>query len=160
MDGRHAIAAVQGDGGVQRVLASAVARLGVRVVGMIEDDSGLRSLVDGRVFPIFQDLGAGASGCSLEPAGVVAAGAQVLRDMAAGCDLVVLNKFGKLEAEMGSGLIDVFGAALVADVPVLTSVSSRFLGAWERFAAPFYCLLPADEDAVSDWWNALQRERV
>jgi hypothetical protein len=164
-DGRRAIAVVQGDGGVQQVLARAVARLGVRTVGVIEEESGprqsiLRSLADGRAFPIFQALGAGAAGCALEPAGVVAAGAQVLRDMAAGCDLVVLNKFGKLEAEEGSGLIDVFGAALMAGVPVLTSVSSRFRGAWDRFAAPFYCQLPASDDAISTWWDQLMRERV
>ena len=46
------------------------------------------------------------------------AAAAVRRDIAAGCDLVVLSKFGKLEAG-GGGLRDAFGAAIEAGVPVL-----------------------------------------
>jgi hypothetical protein len=52
---------------------------------------------------------------------LTAAGA-VRRDIAAGCELVVLSKFGKLEAA-GEGLAPAFKAALDARLPLLTSVS-------------------------------------
>ena len=136
----------------------------LRVVGVIEENGPvpargkagyLRTLPDGRRFDLFQDLGSGAAGCSLLAAGVVAAGAHVLAAMARPCDLVVLNKFGRLEAEEGTGLIDVFGAAMLAGIPVLTSVNPKFLGAWDRFAAPLYAVLPPHEAAIGDWLRAV-----
>jgi len=160
------IAVVQGADGwaVQALFERVVARLGVRIVGVIEqagaagsgDKTGwLQTIGSAQRFAMFQALGSGAGGCSLLASGVVAAGEQVRRDMAAGCDLVVLNKFGRLEAEERSGLIDVFGAAIEAGVPVLTSVSPRFAADWDRFAEPLYGWVPPRDDAVLDWWSAL-----
>jgi hypothetical protein len=47
------------------------------------------------------------------------------------CDLVVLSKFGKLEAG-GSGLLPVFMAARSLCKPVLTSVSDKHRAAWKN----------------------------
>ena len=47
---------------------------------------------------MFNDLGSGSAACHLESAGVLAAAERVREDIAIGCNLVVLNKFGKLEA--------------------------------------------------------------
>jgi len=70
-----------------------------------------------------------AEACHLDPGGVLAAGEAVCRDVTAGCDLVVLSKFGKLEAARG-GLAGAFAAAFAAHVPVLTSVGAPFRTAW------------------------------
>ena len=78
----------------------------------------------------------------------------VCRDLAEGCDLVVLSKFGKLEAESGGGLLPVFVAAIEAGIPVLTSVSPHNLERWEAFAAPYYELIGASLDQVAAWWAA------
>ena len=56
---------------------------------------------------MFNDLGSGSTTCHLESACVLAAAERVREDIATGCDLVVLNKFGKLEAACG-GLRDTF----------------------------------------------------
>jgi hypothetical protein len=56
---------------------------------------------------MFNDLGRGSAACHLESAGVLAAAERVREDIATGCDLVVLNKCGKLEAA-GGGLRDAF----------------------------------------------------
>jgi hypothetical protein len=77
----------------------------------------------------------------------------VRQGIAVGCDLVVLNKFGKIEAER-SGLAPAFASAIEAGLPVLTSVSPRFAEAWDRFAAPLYVILPPDPDALDAWWRA------
>jgi hypothetical protein len=78
----------------------------------------------------------------------------VCQDIAAGCDLVVLSKFGKLEAENGSGLLAAFVAALESGVPVLTAVSPHRLAQWDAFAAPYYETIGPSLDAIAAWWSA------
>lgn len=165
------IAAITGADGraVQACLADFAARRAgaFRVVGVVEvfgpsaepqagKASGLRSLADGRSFALFQDLGPAAVSCSILPEGVIAAGEAVRAQIAGGCDVVVLSKFGKLEADNGSGLVAAFADALAAGVPILTSVSPRHAGAWERFAAPLYVSLPVSGAAVEQWWDAVR----
>jgi hypothetical protein len=144
----------------------------VRIAGMIEEGHGLadracsagrlRSIVDGSLYPIFQDLGPGSTACHLDGRGALTAGEAVRRDLAAGCDLVILSKFGKLEAGR-EGLAAAFTAAIEAGVPVLTCVSPTFCDAWMRFASPLSVVLPAQADAIDGWWRAVrsraERER-
>jgi hypothetical protein len=159
------IAVVQGaeTAVIQQLLAEFCARWqqSIRIVGVIEDALGdscscapghLRNLTGGRSFPIFQDLGPGSTGCSLDGASLVEAGEQVRRDIAGGCDLVMLSKFGKFEAENGSGLLPAFAAAIEAAVPVVTSVAPKFMAAWDKFADPFYVVIPATLPAIEAWW--------
>jgi hypothetical protein len=89
--------------------------------------------------------------CHLDARGVDAACAAVLPRIAAS-DLVVLSKFGKLEA-MGRGLFAAFEAARAAGRPVLTTVSPKHDEAWRNFA-PDAIALPAEADALRDWWRA------
>lgn len=160
------IAVLQGaeSAAIQLLLAGFCARWQpcVRIVGVIEDPQGdscncapghLRNLSGGRSFPIFQDLGPGSTGCSLDGGSLVQAGEQVRRDIAGGCDLVMLSKFGKFEAENGSGLLPAFVAAIDAGAPVLTSVAPKFMAAWDLFADPYYSLIPADRHAIEAWWT-------
>lgn len=140
-------------------------RPAARIVGVIEEGHGLpdrkcaagylRSIGSGVLYPIFQDLGPGAEACHLSGAGALTATASVESDIAAGCDLVLLSKFGKLEAAR-EGLIDAFSAAIAADVPVLTSVSPDFEPAWEQFAAPLAIKLAADPEEINAWWDAVR----
>lgn len=158
------IAAIQGaDGGVvQGLLRAFVGRWSgtVRIAGLIEEARGedvptrLRSIAGGDYYPLFQDLGAGSDACALDGESLVSAGEAVRHDIAAGCDLVILSKFGKLEAEDRSGLMAAFIAAIEAGVPVLTSVAPRHASHWSRFADPLAMLVPADMTAIEDWWLA------
>lgn len=163
------IAVVRGAAGgeIQRLLRAFVDRhASARIAGVVEDDgtagvrrsNRLRSLGDGADYPVFQDLGSGASGCALDGASVVLAGEAVRDGIAAGCDLVVLSKFGKMEAESGSGLVPAFIAALEAGVPVLTSVAPKYAAAWDAFASPLFDMVPAEDVALDRWWNAVRGE--
>ena len=155
---------------VQRLFAQVVAELqgSARLAGVLSEehrlpDRGcsaghLRSIASGEVFPIFQDLGRGSTACHLDGGGLVAAAAAVRRDLAAGCDLVVLSKFGKLEAE-GQGLRDAFAAAIEAGLPVLTSVSPAFEAAWRNYAVPLFVMLPADADRIRTWWSTVRHRQ-
>jgi hypothetical protein len=135
----------------------------LRLAGVIAEDHDLpdracsagylRSLGSGERFQIFQDLGPGSQTCHLEGGGALAAAVAVQRDIAVGCDLVLLNKFGKLEAG-GGGLRDAFSEAIEAGVPILTSVSPAFAAAWQEFAGSLYVALPADAERIEAWRRA------
>jgi hypothetical protein len=163
------IAAVQGASHavVQDIFRALVIRWqsSARIAGVLEENHGqdnqvcgagyLRSIGNGARFTMFQDLGPGSTACRIDPAGVLLAAEAVRRDIAEGCDLVLLNRFAKLEAER-QGLMPAFAAAVEAGVPVLTSVSPAFQAAWERLAAPLFVMLPAEPDAIDGWWRAVR----
>ncbi len=163
------IAAVQGasSAAAQDIFRALAARLqpSVRIAGLLEEGHGqddqvcgagyLRCIGSGARYPMFQDLEHGSKACRIDPAGVLVAGEAVRRDIAAGCDLVLLSRFAKLEAAH-EGLMPAFATALQAGVPLLTSVSPAFRDAWERFASPLFVVLPAEPEAVDDWWHAVR----
>lgn len=140
----------------------------VRIAGLIEGSreggapcgaAHLHSLADGRSFAIFEELGSGSAACSLNAEGVIEASERACRDIARGCDLVLLSKFGKLEAESRSGLIPAFVAAMEAGIPILTSVSPRYEAAWSAFAAPLFTVLPPTGGALDAWWTSVYQGR-
>lgn len=165
------IAVVQGAATpvVQDLLRGFAARLEgeARLAGVIEDPApegegpclggDLRSLGDGRRFQLMQDLGPGAVACRLDAGGVVSAAESVQQSIAAGCDLVILSKFGKIESER-SGLGAAFASAIEAGLPILTSVSPKFAEAWDRFAAPLYVILPPEAEALEAWWAGVRAD--
>lgn len=165
------IAIIQGDSGgaVQRLLAQFVDRqrsawrlAGVIETGHVEDacrTAVLNNIGNGRTYRLFQDLGSASQSCAMRADALVRACQHVCEDMAKGCDLVLLNKFGKLEAEERSGMMAAFAAAMEADIPVLTSVAPKFDAAWERFAAPYFTTVPPDMHAITGWWEAICARR-
>jgi len=162
------IAVVQGapSADVQALFRTLVERWrpAAQLAGVIAEDHALPdractagylvSLRSGERFQIFQDLGPGSKGCHLAAAGALAAAEAVRRDIAAGCDLVVLSKFGHLEKN-GGGLRDAFTAAIEAGVPVLTSVSPAYMPAWESYAAPLSETMPLDPEQIDGWWRSV-----
>ena len=141
----------------------------VRLAGVVAESHGLadrvcqagflRNLTNGARFSTFNDLGPGVPACHLDEVGAVAAAEAVRDDIAAGCDLVLLNKFGKLEAA-GDGLTGAFRAALAARLPLLTSVSPAHDAAWRQFAHGDFAVLPADATAIDLWRRAIQASAI
>lgn len=94
-----------------------------------------------------------ASGsCDLDASGVAAA-CRKLIDQIPDSDIVVLSKFGKLEAA-GGGLLPAFRAAIATGKPVLTTVSEKHLAMWRTFA-PDAALLTRPE-AIDAWWKEVR----
>ena len=155
--------------GAQRVLAAAAARwqARLRIVGLVEEalagdarrPGTVVSLGDGRRFSIRQRLGADARGCTLDSAALVEAGQWISARIAAGCDLVVLSKFGRMEAELGGGLIAPLTVALDREIPVLLAVSQRFGAAWTAFSGGLATMV-APEAAAVDGWIAANVKRA
>ncbi|WP_067735546.1 DUF2478 domain-containing protein [Novosphingobium naphthalenivorans] len=156
---------------IQRCFADLVRHIAsIRIAGVIEvfDSLGadgackrsfLRSFADEQVFSLFQELGQAADACALLPEGLISAAHAVCRDISRGCDLLILSKFGKLEAENGSGLVPAFVAALEAGVPILTSVSPRYRPAWETFATPLFSTPGCSDDVLDSRWARLQKQK-
>ena len=90
---------------------------------------------------ISQDRGAGARGCRLDPGLLVAALAQAQAGLDAGADVLILNRFGKLEAE-GRGGRDLIAAAVAQAVPVLVAVPWRNIDAFRAFAGDLAVEMP------------------
>ncbi|MEI4231852.1 DUF2478 domain-containing protein [Roseovarius sp. D22-M7] len=150
-----------------RDLATRAAARGLRLCGTVQINSGcapdrpcdmdVRILPDGPVIRISQSLGPGARGCRLDPDALETAVAQAAARLAAGCDLVIVNKFGKQEAD-GRGFRDLIAEALGADVPVLVGVNRRNLAAFETFTGGQAAPVAAERGALDAWLDALTRE--
>ena len=135
-----------------RAKATRVAGVTARAHGLPDRTCSAGVLCDigsGDQFPIYLETAPQGTSCHLDAEGVEAACASVI-DQIADCDLVVLSKFGKLEA-MRQGLFPVFEAAIAAGKPLLTTVSVKHREAWAAFA-PDAIWLEADRSALFDWW--------
>lgn len=115
-------------------------------------DMDLMVLPDGPALRISQDRGKWARGCRLDAGSLELAVAQVAGALDAGADLMVINKFGKHEAE-GRGFRSVIGAALDRGVPVLVGLNPLNREAFDTFAGGLATELSGDPAAILDWAN-------
>jgi nucleoside-triphosphatase THEP1 len=127
------------------------------------DDAGVCSamtLVDltsrGR-YRISQDLGSQAEGCRLDAHGLAEIGVLLDRPLGHYVELLILNRFGKAEAE-GSGLRSAFVRAMEAGIPLLTVVRSPNTEAWSEFHGGLAIDLIPDLDPVIAWCRDAVRE--
>lgn len=146
---------------IQKLLAEVVSdwrRAGVKVCGLVEEAHGLtgrscssgllRNLETGNVFAMYLDEPPAHTSCHLDELGVVEACASVV-DRIAASDLVVLSKFGKVEA-VGSGLFEAFETAIRLGKPLLTSVAPKHHYAWQRFVPEAIFIRP-DRASIETW---------
>lgn len=130
-------------GSIFRDMAADARKAGLRLGGVIEKpsaprvashrcDMSLRDLASGRTIKIYEERGAQARGCRLDLDGLARTCALVLSGLP-DCDLILLNKFGKTEAE-GGGFRCVISDALALEIPVVIGVPRRNLAAWRDYA--------------------------
>jgi hypothetical protein len=110
----------------------------------------LEDLVSGERTELFERRGRGVTGCRLDIAALTDVTARLERALQNEPDLLVLNKFGKVEAE-GGGLIDPIAAAIDRGIPVMIGVPARNLGAWRAFAGDLAAELTTEFSAIADW---------
>ena len=148
---------------------SAESARGFRIAGLLQqrDNPGdcecheisLRNLTTGERLPIMQDLGPGATSCRLDPAAIAVAAVELRSALARRPDLLVANRFAKLEAE-GGGLIAEIGEALAQGSPLIVCVPARFLEAWNAFAGGLDAQLPPRREAIEAWWDSVAPRRA
>ncbi|MFT3666711.1 DUF2478 domain-containing protein [Piscinibacter sp.] len=110
---------------------------------MVDIASGQRYLVS-------QPLGRDSAACRADPQGFARAGGVLRAAASEAPDLVVCNRFGKLEAE-GGGLRAELLEILSRDIPLLTSVSRSLVDEWQRFTGGASQLLAPTSAAVEGW---------
>jgi hypothetical protein len=142
-------------------VASSLADAGLRLCGTVQTnperadrtkcDMDLRILPDGPVIRISEDRGDLAQGCRLD-FGALAQSVFTVQQRLDGADVLIVNKFGKCEAE-GHGLCAVIAEALAREIPVLVGVNGLNTAAFEAFAGGVAQRLPPDVSAVVRWLN-------
>jgi molybdate transport system ATP-binding protein len=148
---------------------AAEAARGLSVAGLLQqrDNPGdcecheisLRNLTTGERLTIMQDLGPGATSCRLDPAAIAVAAVALRSALARRPDLLVANRFAKLEAQ-GGGLIADIGDAVAQGAPLIVCVPARFLEAWNAFAAGLDAQLPPRREAIEAWWDSVEPRRA
>ena len=141
-------------------LATDLAARGLRCCGVVQINSeradagpcdmDVRVLPVGPVLRISQDLGANARGCRLDPHALETAVGLVEKGLLNGASILIINKFGKLEAD-GRGFRNVIAEAVALDVPVIVGLNSLNKKAFENFAEDFAIELAADLGILSAW---------
>ena len=151
-----------GDAVIER-LARELQSRGVRLAGVIQlapepgdaaCDMTVELLDTSARQMISERRGKESKGCRLDNGALEGVAGQVAAALSAGAQMLVLSKFSKTEAE-GRGLRQVIEQAMLADIPVLTSVPAPYLAAFETFAEGL-ALVSADEREIEAWvGNAL-----
>jgi hypothetical protein len=169
MDCRASILAIGGATSAEKrsLLEDFIARRraeGWRVAGVVERPEpgeggacGSLSVVNlstGARIKISQNLGPGSTACNLDPGGVAEACAATQAAIRSGADLVILSKFGKLEAG-GGGLCDAFFAAAQAGIPVVTTLNPIMREDWARFAGDLAEEIAPEAQALDAWWREM-----
>lgn len=143
-------------------VAEAVARAGFRACGTVQTntecagegpcDMDVKVLPDGPLIRISQSLGPQARGCRLD-AGALETAIAHTEPRLATADLLIVNKFGKQEAN-GRGFRNLIGDALMRDIPVLVGLNALNKQAFLEFTDGAAVELSPEHDALLNWLQA------
>jgi len=147
--------------------AAALAALGYRLGGVVQSnphregrrrcDMYVKDLLGGDEVKISLDRGNEARGCRLDQDAFARIDAWIERAVLEHVDLVVINKFGKEEAQ-GRGLRSVIAEALIAEIPLIIGVSEHNLDDFLAFAGESAIRMKPDVEAITAWCrNAIER---
>jgi hypothetical protein len=113
-------------------------------------DMAVEELFSGTVLQLSEDRGPEARGCRLDRSVLAEAAGLLLNALDEMPDLLVLNKFGKIEAE-GAGLRDVLAKAVELNVPIIVGVPFRNIDQWRVFAGDLAEECPAEPSYIRRW---------
>lgn len=150
-------------GGVDPLLAGVAERLaglGYRVCGSVQVnaerlgrhhcDMDVRVLPAGPVIRISQDRGSASRGCRLNAGALESAVGLVEAALVQGCDMLIVNKFGKHEAE-GRGFRNVIAEAAARGLPVLAGVNALNEAAFLEFSGGLAVQLEPSQTMLTRW---------
>jgi hypothetical protein len=149
--------------GVDAALALAIealSRAGIVIGGLLQRSGKqiaptkremlVRILPDGDTICLSDPRGPGVQGCILDTDALARAAVAFRRATIARPDLLLANRFGKLEAS-GAGLRAELAEAIMADIPLLVPVRADMLPAWRDFLGEPTPELPPTADAILYW---------
>jgi hypothetical protein len=143
--------------------ADALSRSGHRPAGLIQIGRDCRAqdprlgvlvLPDREVAPLVGDGPLCGAGCGLDTGRLAAAATRVADAIAGGSDLVIVSRFGRMEAA-GGGLAELITRAINADIPVLIAVPEHRFAELIRFAEGMNVRLACRREALDRWWQSV-----
>ncbi|MBL4627373.1 MAG: DUF2478 domain-containing protein [Roseicyclus sp.] len=150
-------------------LAKSLADQGIRTCGTVQInteragddpcDMDVKVLPDGPILRISQSLGRASKGCRLDAQALEAAVGHVESRLAMGVDCLIVNKFGKHEAE-GRGFRSAIAEALCLDIPVIVGLNELNRPAFLKFCDGCATRLAPDEDTLTDWLHSQLATKV
>lgn len=146
------------------VVAQALRAEGIIVAGYLQrnlskpagltSDTVLEDIETREQFGIMQALGASATSCRLDSGALADITARALRRLERPADILILNRFGKAEAD-GHGLRAALEMAVNRDIPVLTLVEPAYLQAWRDYVGDMAASLPPVAADALAWYHSL-----
>ncbi len=143
-------------------LALELVQYGVNAAGcaqrrFIHEKSGVEMLAlhdirSRQSIQISQFLGNGAEGCKLDPQALAEYAGILLTQLQEGADLLMINRFGKAEAE-GGGLRAVISSAIERGIPALIPVREKYRDALLAFADGLAVEVEPTLRSLSTWRN-------
>jgi hypothetical protein len=116
-------------------------------------DMAVEELFSGTVLQLSEDRGKESSGCRLDRGILTQAAGLLLAALEDKPDILVLNKFGKVEAE-GEGLRDALAKAVELEVPIVVGVPFRNLDQWRIFAGDMAVECSVDSVPLRHWLSS------
>lgn len=116
-------------------------------------DLYLQDLATSAMVSMSQDLGAGSDACRLDDAALDQIAANIEFSLHDGVDILILNKFGKQEAE-GRGLRGAIAKAVELGIPVVIGLNAARIQSWCEFCGSTDTVFDTDDTAVDDWLAA------
>jgi nucleoside-triphosphatase THEP1 len=133
---------------------------GIAVAGIVQHNQFIRDrtkcdmeveeLASGIVLQLSEDRGKEARGCRLDRGALLEAAALLSASLENEPELVILNKFGKLEAE-GRGLRDTLSDVVQLGVPIVVGVPYRNIAQWRAFTEGLAEECPIDSSRLHEW---------
>lgn len=133
---------------------------GMRVAGVVQlntferdpgkCDMAVEELFSGTVLQVSEDRGKEARGCRLDRSKLTEAAGLLFAALEEKPDILVVNKFGKVEAE-GEGLRDALAKAVELDVPIVVGVPFRNLDQWRAFVGDMAEECSVDSAQLQRW---------
>ncbi|SMO66378.1 DUF2478 domain-containing protein [Ruegeria faecimaris] len=158
-------------GATDRLLSAAADRLlaaDAQLAGVVQTntecadsskcDMDVRVLPEGETIRISQSLGTQSRGCRLDPAALERAVGYVTASLAENPHLLIVNKFGKHEAD-GRGFRPVIAEALAQDIPVLVGVNGLNAAKFEEFTGGGAEQIEPDLEAILAWFDRVTAQR-
>jgi len=118
-------------------------------------DMDVRVLPHGPTIRISQSLGKESKGCRLDPSALELAVGHTKESLANGADVLIINKFGKHEAQ-GRGFREVIAEALSQDIPVIVGLNQLNEQAFKDFTSEVAVSLPPNIESAMSWVKAAQ----
>ena len=140
------------EAGIQ--LAGVLQRAADALPGRHPCDLLIEDLASGEVVALAEHRGKEARGCRLDVGLLTEVAEAVLTSLQTESPrLLVVNKFGKIEAD-GGGMRDAIAEAVGLGIPVLVGVPARNLDRWRAFAGPLAVELAPCAEAIAGWLRA------